>query len=74
MAPSTINEYKRELLLLGVRLPPSSAKLADYQALLEEEDREATERLESARAASHVGAFDSCPSDEVVGGFFFYFE
>ena len=33
MAPSTINEYKRELLLLGVRLPPSSAKLADYQAL-----------------------------------------
>ena len=36
-------------------------QLADYQALLEEEDREATERLESARA--------SCPPDEVVGGF-----
>ena len=34
-------------------------QLADYQALLEEEDREATERLESAPAASHVGAFTS---------------
>ena len=29
-------------------------QLADYQALLEEEDREATERLESAPAASRA--------------------
>ena len=49
-------------------------QLADYQALLEEEDREATERLESARAASHVGAFDSCPSHDEVGSLFLDFE
>ena len=48
-------------------------QLADYQALLEEEDREATERLESAIAASRVGAFDSYLTHDAVGGLVFDF-
>jgi len=33
MAPRTIQEYKSELLRLGVALPSSKARLADYKAL-----------------------------------------
>jgi len=33
MAPRTIQEYKTELLRLGVALPSSKARLADYKAL-----------------------------------------